>query len=197
MTISTLPKRTRRLLALAITLLVVALGAGAVLGPMEWLRRQAIAQKTLVSHTQDLRAQLVNREQLIRERERLEAARAQRTDLFEAATPVLAGAAMQGTLADLVQSSGGVLESTALEPPSPEQSLTKITTRVELLNDIDGLRELLHAIETHHPALVIETISLRRRGEEFALDLDISMRIVGFTTAPLPSAAATRSTNRS
>ncbi|MEO1017286.1 MAG: type II secretion system protein GspM [Pseudomonadota bacterium] len=182
-------KRTRRLVASALAILVVTIGAAAIVGPLEWLRRQSVEQEELVVLTEDLRSRLVDREELVVERLQLEQIHSQRTDLIEAETPVLAGAALQGMLGNLVQASGGVLESTSLDPAVGAGSFTKVALRVELLNDIEGLRELLYAIETHHPTLVIEVINLRRRsGDDFALDLDISMQISAFTMAPLPIA---------
>ncbi len=189
-------RRSRRLVAAGLALLGVGIAAAMVVGPFEWLRRQNEERQALFDEVESLRAQLVDREQIIAERQRLERTQLLRSDMIRADTPMLAGAALQGTLGNLVQSSGGVLEAAALDPPLALDAFTKVHARVDLLVDIEGLRDLLYAIETHRPTLIVEAVTLKRRsGNDLLHDLDVTMQIAAFTKAPLPTTTAATGTN--
>ncbi len=184
-------RRVRRSAAIALVAGLILAIAFAIGYPLEILRRQEAEKASLESRIEGLRAELADRASLSEERRRLEAFQSESRDWIEAASPIVAGAILQGTLDELIEASGGVLEATSLEPPEAMSSATQIAVQIEITSNIEGLRDLLHAIESHKPRLVIRAIAIKRIGGRDGDDrLDVSMEVAALTTAPLPTASA-------
>lgn len=102
-------------------------------------------------------------------------------DYLHAATPALAGAALQARIADLVRRHGGRVTRQQALPESDEAGFRRIAAQVRLTADITGLRTLLHALEDGRPRLFADGLSVRPQGG--AGRLDVSLTVYGYLEA--------------
>ena len=80
---------------------------------------------------------------------------------LEGDTPALASAELQKYLSDIIRQAGGELTSTQVIPPREEDKFTRIAVRIRMSGNTEVLREVLHAIETRQPLLMVETMNIR------------------------------------
>ncbi len=80
---------------------------------------------------------------------------------LEGNTPALASAELQKYLSNIIRQAGGELTSTQVIPPREEDKFTRIAVRIRMSGNTEVLREVLHAIETRQPLLMVETMNIR------------------------------------
>ena len=102
-------------------------------------------------------------------------------------TTGLAGAELQKAIGDLVGTHAGRVSRFQTLPPQPDEGLTRLSLSFSMRIDIDGLRALLHRLETGAPAIFIDDIEIQApelRGAEqdpyFRGPLDVTMQVSGF-----------------
>jgi len=76
-------------------------------------------------------------------------------------TPSLAAAGLQNHLKAIIETSEGQLITSSDLPSANEEKLTKVATSLRLKAQTEGLREILHAIETQLPLVFIDKLSVR------------------------------------
>lgn len=172
---------TSRLAALALLLAVVVLPYLAVVAPL--LAAHA-GREAELAELEDKAARLAGlaaaRDELARQRDELAARRAQGGLLLSGASEALAAAALQNTLKAAVARAGGELRSTQALAVSEDKGFRRIAVRALLATDAEGLRTLLHAVESARPALVVVGLEVRGRarmaeGDEPRLDVRIDV----------------------
>jgi general secretion pathway protein M len=80
---------------------------------------------------------------------------------FHAATPTLAGAALQQKVQDMVKATGGRLVSTQMLPAVPNEKPPTVRVRIQLQGSTDQLFDLLYQIEEARPFLFVDQVSIR------------------------------------
>ena len=133
-------------------------------------------------------------EQSVEERERLESELAslrgrndQEAFLVHAPTPNLAGVKLQSLVRQIVEESGGSVESLHVLDPQDVEPFVEISVRVEAEIDMLGLRRLLHAIETGQPLFSIGKIAISpiELGSDWAGErVDVKADISAFSVVP-------------
>lgn len=108
-------------------------------------------------------------------------------------TPSLAAAGLQNHLKAIIEASGGQLITSSDLPSANEEKLTKVATSLRLKAQTEGLREILHAIETQLPLVFIDKLSVRglsfyslRATSNTEPMLDIQLDLSGFARAAEP-----------
>jgi hypothetical protein len=150
----------RRIAAIALLLVPLALSVLFVILPLRIADRYAEAQTEIEAHIAGLEERLIGREQVMAELRHLERRSQLDTRLIEAETPAVAGAALAGSLASFLEQAGGWLESTHVLEPELDPPVMRIGVRLRGAMDIAGLRSFLYQIENAEPLLTIERISL-------------------------------------
>lgn len=179
---SSLPAPLRRLLALALLLAALA-GAGlAAWLPVRWIDRQEARLAALEAEIADLRGRLAEREQLLAEQRLLEAALGDATLFVRAATPALAAAELQGHVGERVRAVGGEVLTAQVLEPAEAPPFVEIGLRLQIQAGLDGLVELLHAIESGRPLLLVRSLRLAAAsdGEADGAPLETVLELVAF-----------------
>ena len=144
---------------------------------------------------QDLDDQLTHYRMLAAEepavRERLEAfkQRNQGSELYlKGETPTLAGAELQERVKSVVESSGGTLVSTQTLPEAEEEGLVRVSVKVRMRGDVEGVQRVIYGLETGRPLVFLENVLVRsrvvrRRGVVNVSELDISFDVTGYMHA--------------
>jgi general secretion pathway protein M len=177
MNVQALPKIWRRVLALSLVGLALGLAALVAIVPFS---RAAAARKEMIA-TRDL----VARQERIQQ-----AAAGPRTQgsgrelLLAGATSGLAGAELQRLVSELSRQSGLTLRSTQVTSAKREADLAVVSVDAGLQGGIEGLRALLHSIETGVPMLFVEALSIRTvAARQVALQpvsIDITLKVRGY-----------------
>lgn len=182
--------------AIAILSLLLALGvlaAPAWLPALYWLRgQQAVA--AIEQENARLRRAADERPALEAELERLRSSGA--TELLAGATPALAGSRLQGLLVELARTTGGSVESAQALPPRPVDEYVEIGLRLVFTTSHRGLRDLLHAIESGPPALLVAELQIVPRRDGPPGDAPDMLR-VSLVATGLMTATKTSPTERS
>lgn len=133
-----------------------------------------------------------DRDRLKSENDRLAAAGSQARALIEGESFGLASANLQKLLVENVQSAGLTLRSIQSLDPANDGDLTAVSVRLVCRGVTDGLRTLLHALESGEPLLFVDEVlikSERSPGEEGTreggTEISIELKVSGFTTGRL------------
>jgi hypothetical protein len=141
---------------LALSLLMLALAGMLGLAAAPYFRLGALTQET--AENRQLLAMLDA--QMARQ-----SARGGDTDpaalMLQGETAGIAGAALQRLVNDHISAAGGQVSTLQLLPPRPSGGTTQLALGVAMRIDIDGLRNVLHAIETGEPLLFVDDIAIR------------------------------------
>jgi Type II secretion system (T2SS), protein M subtype b len=105
--------------------------------------------------------------------------KAEASNLIEGQTLSLAAASLQETVKDIVTRSGGTISSERVVKPEDLEGFKVITVSMDtILPDTRALRDILYAIETRTPYLVIKDVDIRIRNykdpREQVVKLDVS-----------------------
>lgn len=174
-----LPLIWRRVLALS--LVVVALGLAALMAFLPF-SKAAAGRKQMI----EVREQVAQLERMQRAAGGPRALGGGREMLLAGATSGLAGAELQRLVSELSRHSALTLRSTQVAPAKRESDLTVVGVDASLQGNIDGMRTLLHAIETGVPLLFVEALSMRTvAARQVALQpvsLDVTLKVRGYGT---------------
>lgn len=109
--------------------------------------------------------------------------------LLEGETIGIAGANLQKLLSGLVAEHGGAASSIQILPPKDDGNLVRISMSLSISVNIDGLRDILHALETGAPLLFIDDLGVRSDMDSFgATDvhfmgpLDVTLQVSGYAS---------------
>jgi len=121
---------------------------------------------------------------------RLESARAQTTSLLPEQTATLAAASLQERVKSAVTRSGGRLISSQVLPVSNDDRFSRIGVGIRVSTPIDSLREILYALESEEPHMVIDNLMIiarQKRGKDrersVQSDLDVRFNLYGLMVA--------------
>jgi hypothetical protein len=155
--------------ALVLVLLVLpwAAAVGGAWRRADLLERQLDADRRLVGRAAELRADL-------EETERLRAAA-----FLDGPTEALAAAGLQGRLAAMAAAAGGDLLSSETLSAEDDGGLRRLAVRASVDASPDGLRDLLHRIETAAPVLSVAALTLRPRDPQ-GRRLDVLLTVRGW-----------------
>jgi general secretion pathway protein M len=187
MTISLSPP-TRRILALAILVAVVALPYWLAVRPV--LDRFAAVDATIAEQNEMLVRYGGVSERLDALESRLTALKrdgGRADDYLAGDSEAIVAAELQNRLKTLIANSGGKLASTQVLPSTEEAGFRQVTVRVRLNAGIEGLRRILYQLETDRPLLFIDNLDISSRqdrpraGEtETDPDLTVTFDVYGF-----------------
>lgn len=175
----------RRLAAVALLLAVPTLPYLALVRPvLDAHAARAAEIATLETKAMRLGAMAAVKAELARQRDALAARRDQGDLLLSGASEALAAAALQNSLKAAVARAGGELRSTQALAVTEEKGFRRIAVRALLATDAEGLRTLLHAVESARPPLFVDGLEVRgraRTGEsEEEPRLDIRIDVFGY-----------------
>ena len=98
---------------------------------------------------------------------------------LEGATPALAAAELQARIKQLAEDAGGTLTSTQASAPREEEGFTRVGVRANMTGTINTLREVLHAVESSRPYLLVSTLNINadrgRQAQPGQLRVDIEI----------------------
>lgn len=80
------------------------------------------------------------------------------------ATPALAAAELQQHIQKTVETHGGQLVSMQVIDTAAPSQLTTVTVRIRLRTDVEGLRNVLFALESARPLVTLDNVFLRTLG---------------------------------
>ena len=100
---------------------------------------------------------------------------------------VVAAAALQERVKSAIESAHGELRSTQVLPPQTvetDASVRLIVLKFHFIIDINGLRDVLYALETGNPYLFIEELGIQRHDATNSDSaLDVSITVEGYANA--------------
>jgi hypothetical protein len=102
--------------------------------------------------------------------------------LIEGQTPSVAAATLQSTLKGMVTSRGGTISSERVEKHDTLGKFKVITVTVDaVVPDTKVLSDVLFAIETQTPQLVVREMEARVRNYQVPRDLTVRLKVSGLT----------------
>ena len=146
-----------------------------------------------IAHNQDellvLRKQIAREAELRKENGELAAVSADASLLLlEGETTGIAGANLQKIISGLVLANGGTASSMQILPPKEDGNLERIPMSLQISVNIDGLRDILHSLETGTPLIFIDDITISkpdtfRAGDPHTLEpLDVNLQVSGYAS---------------
>lgn len=81
-------------------------------------------------------------------------------------TPGSAGAILQSRLISLTAKAGGRVASARVAAPTEQDRLKRISVEISAEVKVNGLRDLLYAVETAKPLMVVDRLGVRRIAPE-------------------------------
>jgi general secretion pathway protein M len=176
------------LTAIAVLILGVAALGGLAAAPFVRLSQieQSIARNQAELLT--LRKQIASEGELRKENTELAAAGADSSlMLLQGETTGIAGANLQKIVSALVAGHGGTASSMQILPPKEDGNLERIPMSLSISVGIDGLRDILHGLETGTPLIFIDDISIRTPSTLFGAEdphylgpLDVTLQVSGY-----------------
>lgn len=153
--------RRRRVLAIAVFLLLIALLIAAIAVPAWWLYKRyadsaAMASRQLASYTalNQLRPSLLQGVETLK-------AKQTRKYFVKGNTPALMGADLQDAIRTLVESNGGRVVVSQLLPHRDDGNYRVLNASVQVTANIQNLRRILYEMEARTPYLFIENLNIR------------------------------------
>ena len=166
--IARLPPRQRRVVAVGILLLLLALLAGLAWLPFAYLERRAEALAAGQRRIAELRARVPVREEILARQRELEQAGSLQDALLAGSTPSVAAAQLQGDLSALAAAMGGAVSSVQILEPEEAPPFVRIGLRLSMTGDTATMRDFLYAVETRDPVLIVRSMSLASPAPEAA-----------------------------
>lgn len=186
--IAQLPRLQRRILAVLVLLLSLAVLVRVVVVPI-WSgflsNRDAIAQsEDNIARYSRLSTQIGALQSVVGELEQTDSL--DRYVLVQESEP-LAAAALQARMKSVVTSSGGTLTSTQVLPTETEQGFKRVIVNVRMAVSTDALQRVLYELENDLPYLLTDDIVIlsrgarkRRRATQSVDLLDVRFNLYGF-----------------
>lgn len=190
--IAQLPRLQRRILAVLVLLLSLAVLVRVVVVPI-WSgflsNRDAIAQsEDNIARYSRLSTQIGALQSVVGELEQTDSL--DRYVLVQESEP-LAAAALQARMKSVVTSSGGTLTSTQVLPTETEQGFKRVIVNVRMAVSTDALQRVLYELENDLPYLLTDDIVIlsrgarkRRRATQSVDLLDVRFNLYGFMRDP-------------
>ncbi len=183
--IERLPPEQRRLAAVAVLGLLLALVAGAAWLPFAYLRGQSAELAAGQRRIEELRARLPAREELLARERELAQSGALDEALLTGSTPAVAAAQLQGDLSALAAAMGGEIVTIQILEAEETPPFVRVGLRLTMTGDTATMRDFLYAIETRNPVLIVRGVNLSARSPEMAdvaadPTLNASLEIYGF-----------------
>lgn len=173
--------------ALAVVLLVI-LGLAVILpwwNQMALYDEEALDTAERMGRYQNL---IASKQDLAKELQQLRANQNKQGVFITAPSTELAAAQLQRHAKDAVSKAGGTLVSTQNLAQDPDDMPEKIQVRVRMKGDAGALADVLHNIESAHPLMFVENLSVksrrtvkgRRKNRVTTYDLDVSFDLAGY-----------------
>jgi Type II secretion system (T2SS), protein M subtype b len=166
----------------AIVLLVLLLG---VIMPLVDYWRSVDAEYTQLFNKNGAYERLASRKDAMAKQVRaLETELAQAVDYLPKGEPAMAAAKVQADLGQLAERSGAVVRSTLTLPIKAEDGFTAVGFQLNVTGSMRAIRDVLYEIETGHPRLVIDRVTITpapESGENSGPDdVDMSVDLHGY-----------------
>lgn len=174
---------------LAVALLIAALMALAGIGAAPYLKISALDREIAEKRTllPELRAKVAHENDLKKEHSDLASLGQEKSLLLEGDKTGVAGANLQSLLNSIVTANGGSSSSIQILPPKEDGDLVQISVSVSLSVGIDGLRDIVHSLETGTPLIFIDDLTVKTIRQDFKpVDphflgpLDVTLQVSGF-----------------
>ena len=181
-----------RIIALALLAAAIALPYRLIVAPLQdgyqELTDEAASRREVLDRYRRLAD---SREELRRRLESLRDNPAAQTGFLTGESETLVAAELQNLVRSVVERSGGRLESTQVLPPVTEGAFRRVTLRVRMSANIDGLSRVLYDLESMLPYLFVDgldVVSRERRGarqdpQAGASILSVSYDVFGYMRA--------------
>lgn len=135
----------------------------------------------------ELRAQVAHEDKLRKEHEELAALGQDKSLLLEGDKTGVAGANLQSLINSLVGANGGTASSIQILPPKEDGNLMRISVSVSINVGTEGLRDIIHTLETGTPLIFIDDISVQAIHDDFRPPephymgpLEVTLQVSGF-----------------
>jgi general secretion pathway protein M len=182
-----LPKTSRAYLAVAIVIIVLAALSATAAAPF-W---QISALETAIAEKQkllpELHAKIARESELKKEHADLAALGQDKSLLLEGDKTGVAGANLQSLVNGLVTTNGGTASSIQILPPKEDGNLMRISVSLSINVGTDGLRDIVHSLETGTPLIFIDDIVVRAIHDDFRPPephyigpLDVTLQVSAF-----------------
>jgi hypothetical protein len=180
-------KPKSRILIIAVPLMIILFGAVAYEYGYMRVRSELTAMEDAAAVKMKTLQKYMS---LIAEKPAIEARLAAQTDIrkaenskiIEGQTPSVAAAALQSTVDVMITSRGGNVASERVEKLEPYGKFKIITVTIDaVLPDTRALGDILYAIETQTPYLVVRELDARIRNFREPKDLTVKLKVSGLT----------------
>jgi general secretion pathway protein M len=182
-----LPKSYAGYLSVAILLVLLVATIAIAATPFTHVTalESAIAEKQ--SLLPQLRAKVAYEDKLRKEHADLAALGQDKSLLLEGDKTGVAGANLQSLITSLVSANGGSASSIQILPPKEDGNLMQISVSVSINVGTDGLRDIIHTLETGTPLIFIDDVTVRAIHDDFRPPephyigpLDVTLQVSGF-----------------
>ena len=174
----------RKSRASLLPLLLLALVAVAGWYGWERVSQQKAGLAALEQWIAGLETRLQQREKLLAELRMLELSNPSGSRLFVGDTPALAAAELQGVASRIIENAGGEIGSAQVLPARQLPPFVEVGLRVELTCSMAGLRDILYAVESHEPVIVVERLDASADAadaDEPDAQINVSLELRGFS----------------
>jgi hypothetical protein len=128
---------------------------------------------TLIAHKPDFEKQLV----LLKDQRKAEDRK-----IIEGQTPSLAAATLQNTVKSLITGKNGTISSERVEKPEALGKFNLVSVSIDaVLPDAKALSDVLYAIETQTPYLVVKELDARIRNINDPRELTVRLKVAALT----------------
>lgn len=175
---------------LAVAVLIGGLALAGLLATLPFLRLGTLERTIAQSQSEllELRKEIAREGALRKENTALAASdQDARLLLLEGETTGIAGANLQKLMSGLVLAHGGEATSFQILPPKEDGNLMRIPMGLSIRVGIDGLRDIIHGLETSTPLIFIDDITIRAEQDDFRAPdphflgpLDVTLQVSGF-----------------
>jgi hypothetical protein len=179
-----------RVVALALpAILLLLLLLGAVMPLADYWRSIDAEHTQLLSKTRAYERLASRKDEMTRQVRALQAELNQAVDYLPEAEPAMAAAEVQANLGQLVERSGAVVRSTLTLPTKVEDGFTAVGFQLSVAGSMRSIRNILYEIETGHPRLVIDRLTITPSHESGTNsqpgDVDMSVDLHGYMIGEL------------
>ncbi len=136
-----------------------------------------------------LRSEIMKEGELRKENSDLAARSQDASLLLEGDKTGIAGANLQRILSGVVAEHGGTASSFQVLPPKEDGNLMRIPVGLSISVGIDGLRDILHSLETGTPLIFVDDIVIRSAQEDFGAPdphylgpLEVTLQVSAFAS---------------
>lgn len=174
--------------ALALLVAALLLMASFAIAPLVQLSAMEEAMAQYQDTLSNLRRQIAAESGLRRENSEFATAEQDAELLLKGETRGIAGASLQKLMSNLVAAHAADASSFQILPPQEEGNLVRIPMSLAINVGIDGLRDILHGLETGMPLIFIDEIAVRSKQDDFRTPdpdylgpLDVTLQLSGYT----------------